>query len=502
VQDTTLTSQDSDKSSKKGYQTAFKATALFGGTQILIIIIKVLKSKLVAVWLGTAGIGLMGLFNAAVSLISSISNLGLQSSAVKEIAHVNGQNDKSKLSVIVTAIRRWVVATGLLGGLITIGLSPLLSQWYFDNTEYTLSFVFLSVVILISAVNQNHLAVLQGTRQLKKLVQANLFGVLLAFVTSVPFLYFFRNDGIVWSIILSYFSYAIVSFFYYKKLNIINVNQTFKESLILGRPAVKLGIAMAVSGIMVAAVEFIVRSFIVRNGGIDDVGLYSAGWAINGQYLGLIFTAMAKDYFPRLSQISDDNFLVKKTVNQQGEIALLILAPMIIIMLVFVELCVKILYSDSFMLAVPMIEWLLIGSLVKAGSWGISFVFVAKGDSKTFLFNEIGIKFITLPSYLLGYYLWGLLGIGYAFTFNYAVYFLWVGIVAEKKYHIHYSKTFFVLFIILFTSILVYQFADTLIHVGYIVKALFIVAICAYCLFELYKRIGLKSIFGRIKRKK
>ena len=47
---------------KEGYKTAFKATALFGGVQVVIILIQILKAKVVALWLGASGLGIMSIF--------------------------------------------------------------------------------------------------------------------------------------------------------------------------------------------------------------------------------------------------------------------------------------------------------------------------------------------------------------------------------------------------------------------------------------------------------
>ena len=99
---------NSNSNERKGYRTAFKATSLFGGVQVVTILIGILKSKLVAVWLGATGFGIMGLFNSSISLISSITNLGLQSSAVREIAAVSADNDILKFSRLIKAISRWV----------------------------------------------------------------------------------------------------------------------------------------------------------------------------------------------------------------------------------------------------------------------------------------------------------------------------------------------------------------------------------------------------------
>ncbi|EKD32418.1 MAG: Polysaccharide biosynthesis protein [uncultured bacterium] len=479
----------------EGYKNAFKATALFGGVQVFSIIFGVIKSKLVALWLGTLGYGIIGLFTTATNLIGSIVNLGLQNSAVREIASAHGQNDKELLSKTVKAINRWVLVTGIIGALLTIIFSSLISRWLFDNNAYVVSIILLSSVVLLTGIWNQQQSILQGTRNLKLLVSAGVFGSLASFLCSVPIFYFFREDGIVWAIIMTVLASTVVNYLYARKVKFIKVQQSPKESFTLGLMAVKLGLAMSITGIVVNITEFILKSYITRQGGIEDVGLYGAGWAINAQYLGLVFAAMAKDYYPRLSQKSSDNKALKAMVNEQAEIALLILSPMIIVMVVFISVFVNLLYSKEFLAATDMIKWMLIGSLMQAGSWSLSFVFLAKRDIKTFLFNELGIKFITLPAYMLGYYLFGLVGLGYAFTFNYTAYFLWVAIVAQKKYSINYTKTFWKVFFSLVAAILVFPIGEVLWHAKYPTGVFLIVIISIYCLYELNKRIELKSFF-------
>jgi O-antigen/teichoic acid export membrane protein len=479
---------------RKGYKNAFKATALFGGAQSITIIILIVKSKLVAIWLGTFGLGLMGLFSTAINLISAISNLGLQSSAVREIAYAYGKNDISIISKTVKALNRWVVAIGFIGMLVAIALSPLLSQLYFKNYGYTISFVFLSIIVLLNGIWQQQLAFLQGMRQLKQLVKASIYGAVLSFVCSVPILYVFRNDGIAWSLIITSLSSLAATYIYARKTELLKIEQSYRESYYLGKNAAKLGMAMALSGIMVSVVEFCVRGFIARNGSVSDVGLYSAGWALNGQYLGLVFNAMAKDYLPRLSQHSDNMVVIRRMVNEQGEIALLVLAPIIIVMLVFLPFFVGLVYSTEFVLATPMIKWLLIGSFIKAGAWGLSFVFLAKSDSKNFLFNEVGIMFVTLPSYLLGYHFYGLLGIGYAFTFIYAVYLLWMIIVAQRKYQISYTFVFAKIFSIFMACIICYMLSERIWGFKYWIGISSILFIYAYSFYEFNKRIPLQRL--------
>ena len=50
--------------SKQQYQQAYKATSIFGGVQVFNILIGLIRSKFLALWLGTEGYGLNGLLNA------------------------------------------------------------------------------------------------------------------------------------------------------------------------------------------------------------------------------------------------------------------------------------------------------------------------------------------------------------------------------------------------------------------------------------------------------
>lgn len=492
---------------KEGYKDAFKATSLFGGVQLITIIISIVRTKIIAILIGPAGFGLMSLFNSTILLVSSLTNMGLASSAVREIAQSYGEGDSQKVSTKVNAIRRCILITAILGLVITILLSRWLSLWTFDVDTYTYSFVFLSIVVFFTALTGGNNSVIQGFRKLRFLAQSTISGALLGLVICIPVFYFLREGGIIVFLLLMSLCTFLCSYYYYLKIRnkkLFNkVDLTLRQALKEGKGVFQLGVMMSVSAILVSLTEFIVKAYITRNGGLQDVGLYQAGWAINASYLGLVFTAMATDYYPRLSSFATDNHKVTVCVNQQAEIALLILGPLIIGMLIFLKFLISILYTDQFLGMEMMTRWLLIGSLIKACSWAISFIFLAKGAGKLYLANEVSINFITLPSYLVGYSFGGLEGIGLAFISNYTIYLIWVSIVAYKQYHFKNSLSLWcILGVLLFFSGL-FQFLP-LISNGY-VKCfssffLFVIVLC-YCFYELNKRIKIKAIFVEMKNR-
>ena len=54
-------------------------------------------------------------------------------------------------------------------------------------------------------------------------------------------------------------------------------------------------------------------------------------------YLGMIFNAMGTDYYPRLSAVSNDSKQASEIINQQAEITILILAPLLSVFFVFIN---------------------------------------------------------------------------------------------------------------------------------------------------------------------
>ena len=89
-----------DGRNKTSYRSIFKATSLFGGIQIYQILIKVIKSKFIAILLGPSGVGIQSLYTTAIETIRCLTSLGLSQSAVRDISEANSSGDEFKINEI------------------------------------------------------------------------------------------------------------------------------------------------------------------------------------------------------------------------------------------------------------------------------------------------------------------------------------------------------------------------------------------------------------------
>lgn len=488
---------------RSSYRQIMKATSIFGGVQVFNIFISIIRSKVVAVLLGPAGIGIIGLLRSTTDFIGRITNFGLSTSAVKNVAAANTSEDYNKVAVVVSVLRRLVWITGTLGTLVTILLAPFLSELTFGNKEYTFAFIWISITLLLSQISSGQLVILQGLRKLKYLAKADLAGTTFALLISVPIYYAWGIQGIVPAIILSAFVTVIFTWRFASKVKIerikINKEILFSE----GSDMLRLGFILSLSSLIEVGASYIVRIYISHKGSVEQVGLYNAGFAIINTYVGMVFSAMATDYFPRLSGFAHDIGKSKHIINQQAEIALLILAPILTVFLTFINWVIILFYSTKFVAVDSMIHWAVLGIFFKATSWPIAYIIVAKGDSKLFFYNELIANLYMLFLNIIGYQLGGLEGLGISFLLGYLIYLVQIYILARNKYKFSFEKAIYKIFTIQFILGIVCFASNRLLNptYSYFLGSLIILLSSYYSFRELNKRLSLVTLINeRLKR--
>jgi O-antigen/teichoic acid export membrane protein len=488
---------------QSSYRQILKATSIFGGVQIFQIIVQILRSKSIAILLGPAGMGIAGLLNSSISLVTGLTNFGLGSSAVKDIANAHGSSDVLRISTISVVLRRLILITGLFGSLVTIIFSSWISEFTFGNRDFTIPFIWISVSVFFTQVSSGQVVLLQGMRKLEFLAKANLFGSFLGLFITIPIYYKYGTNGIVPSIIVSSIITLLFSWNYTRKLEIKPSYVTFRQTFSEGKSMLVFGLVISITTLFSTVVSYLVRVVINRSGGLADVGLYTAGFSIVTIYLGMIFNSMGTDYYPRLSEVSNDSIRTKEVINQQAEITILILAPLLIIFFVFIRLGVIILYSKSFLAITDMMLWAALGMFFKASTWPMGFLFLAKGESKVYFLNELTSNIYNLLLSILGYKLFGLTGLGLAFFGSYLLTLIQVILIMKIKHDFFFSKKFITIFLYQFTIALI-----TLLLVLFVTSSVnYFLGLLLVCLSlwvsykELDKRIGLKNLIKSIKVK-
>lgn len=488
---------------QSSYRQIMKATSIFGGVQVFQIIIQVIRSKFVALLLGPEGMGINGLFYSTTNLISGLTNFGLVTSSVKNISEANTSEDQGRISMVISVLRKLVWITGTLGTILTLVFSPLLSELTFGNRNYTLAFAIISITLLFNQLTNGQMALLQGLRKLQYLAKANLAGSSIGLIIVIPLYYRFGIDAIVPAIIITSILSLALSFYFSKKVKIQSVKASREMTFAEGKSMLSMGFMISLAGLITLGSSYVIRIYISNTGGIDQVGLYNAGFVLIESYVGLIFTAMSADYYPRLSAVNDNNEKTRDIVTQQAITAMLILAPIVVLFIVFVPEIIAILYSSKFALINLMVRTAIIGMIFRAASWSMGFILFAKGDSSLLMKTSVGFNMVFLINNILGYQLFGLNGLGISFTVNFIIHFIALIIITKYKYGFTFKPEFSKIFISCLFLCLI-AFSLTIINskiVFYILGSFMVILSSLHSVNELNKRINLLEILSNFRRK-
>ena len=492
------------KAQRTSYRDMFKATSLFGGVQVFNILIAVIRTKFVAVFLGTSGIGILSLLQSVLSLLENITQMGLSVSAVRDISVASGTGDHHTVSRTITVFRHLIWFTGILGTLSMIVLSHWLSIWTFGNTDFTYVFVWLSGTLFLAAISSGQITLLHGLQKLREMAKATVWGSAMGLAISMPFYYWLGQKGIVPTLIISSVMGLMISWLFSRKIQFQKIKVSWREAFREGKDMARLGILMTMSSFTNMFASYMVNVFIARNGGLADVGLFQAGWNITNKYVGLVFTAMVTDYFPRLSKVHDDVKKIREVLNQQAELALLILGPILIILLSTTPFVIHLLYTKQFLPVVSFIQWVIFGLLFSVGSWSLGFIFMAKGDSKLYFKKELFSSIVIVVSNILGYYLGGLEGLGISYTVGNTIIFFFVSWLCFYKYKIVLGFEFRKILIIelvlcLIAFFIAYKFGFPY---AYFSGGILLIIISGFSLFELNKRMNImETLVNRFLKK-
>ena len=401
-------------------RTIVKAMGVFGSIQVFNILCSVIRTKLVALWIGPAGMGLFAIFNSAVDMIVNISNLGMRTSATRSISMASDNPDKLKR--VAVAARRWAMLMGVIGAIVIAMASPWLSEMSFGDRSHVWGYVLLSLAVLANSFTLGEQAVLQGTSMLKKLAQASFYGALSGLILSIPLYYFLGERSIVPSILCYSLSVLIFSYFIRKKgFGLQGVTLTLKDAANIGKDFLKLGIFITLTDVVSQTSNYIFISYLNNVADTETVGYYQAGYTLIARYSGLILSALCVEYFPRLSKVAHSNMKLKVFVSQEISIALMVLTPVIVAFILFSRLIITILYTDDFFVIENYITIGIIGMVFRVFSWCMSYVVLAKGRGKMFFIIEVLDIFVFLGAYIAAYHWFGIDGFGGAFILWYFI---------------------------------------------------------------------------------
>lgn len=481
----------------KGYKTSAKGIALFGGLQIYKILLSVIRTKCSAIFLGPSGFGIYSLITSTLTSIELVTNCGLGTSAVKDIAYV--QNDMKKVSRVYLILNRLVWITGLVATLFCIFGAKYLSISAFGNSDYTTAFVFAAITLLINQLITGQGALLTGLRKYKFIARLNIWSNTLGLIVTIMLYWLGGVKAIVPVIVSTALLNLLFSFYYAKQILLPKVLLSLRETWQEGKEMLKTGILISLGSSVSSLAGYAIRIFISQISGIFMVGLFTASFSLVNTYLGMVVSAIDKDYYPRLCSVESDLASFNKTINQQIEMLVLLLSPIIVVFVIFSPTVISAFYSEKFQSASSFMVLVALAMTLFVPAKTISMAFLAKGNSKGYFLNQFTFVAYTLVLNMIGFYYGDLFGLGLSYLGAYMFYLFQTFLTCHYYYQFSFEKQIIMkmsLFLTLLVSACVLSFYATSL-IRYTVGTVLVVATLLIAFIDLNSKLDIIRYFRK-----
>lgn len=409
-----------------------RAMGVFSGVRIVGILCSLVRNKLIASLIGPAGMGLVILYNSIVDLIAQTTRLSFDQSAQRDIS----QASAAAAATTIAVVRRWTVWLGLSGSVIMCALSPLLSWWTFDTMGRWPVFCLLAVVPFCLTYNASVLAQNQGLKRFKALASSSLAGAFAGLAAAVPLIIWLRIDSIAWVIVAYGLSSWLGAYLFRPRVERVHLDR--QEIISRGGSFLKLGAQITLAWFAAQLCAYLFVLYLNAYASTDVLGIYQSGFTLMNSYIGIVFTALFVEYYPRLSAIAHSPRRLALAASHEARLTLMLLTPALCLLVILAAPVIRLIYSSDFLPVIPYIVISCSGVVFRVLSWCLAYVILARGDGRAYLKIEILSSVVGLAANIVGYNLGEFMGLGIAYTLWYAIYTVLVAVVC-RRYGVSYD---------------------------------------------------------------
>lgn len=386
---------------------------------MILTIIGLARNKVLAVLLGPAGVGLAGLYFSLITVLGTLTGLGVGYSGVRQIAEANRSGEKIRVAQIAIVIGRVLAISNIIGALILCLFSRQISQATFGDTKHAFGVAEMSLVLVFTGISGGQMAILQGLQRIKDLITCAILGSLVGSLVSVIVIFFLRERGVAWFLVINAVFAFLSSWWFSRQIKLVSTTVSLGSAIQEAKALFGLGIGLMSAVLLTSAVAYFTRMIVIRTLGLTATGQYQAAYMLSAYYVGFILNAISLDFYPKLSGVSKNNREANRLMNDQIEIGLLLAIPGLTATLVLAPWVLRFCYTGAFVAATAIVQWAVIGVFFSMISWPLRHLQMAKGLGSLLIITET--VFAALQIFLNWVCItkWGLQGAGIAYMLSF-----------------------------------------------------------------------------------
>lgn len=392
--------------------------------------------KVVALWLGPAGVGLYSQLRQITQAATVAATFGGTNTVVQGLSEWEDEADRRRFRATASHL---IGGSGGIVSLLVLIFAPGLTRFFLSSDAPGLiaSIRWLSVAVLLSVGATYLMAVLNGYRAYRCLAAAQIAGPLglamaiaMAYVLQINY----RPEMLAWLFVLCFgLSYLVGLWMALHLLRAVPAISPGRLTLAETRAFVKFALSSLLAALSTTVALLLIRSWMIESRGLAFAGLFDAGWTLTFNYTTLFLTACSTIYLPLLTRSTEP-------VKQKAcmlKMAYLVLSGGTLVcylMVMFKTPLLRLLYSREFDASGDLLAILAVAIILRGVSWVYGTLMIATRSSRILLLSELFLNtsLVVLVWWCLRYCP-TLEALGWAFVTVHFLYLVFVVEYARKK---------------------------------------------------------------------
>lgn len=355
------------------------------------MLLVVARAKILAVFLGPGGIGLLAQLNSFDTLVSTLVSIGIGYGITNLISRAQGKDAHLASEADIIRTGEWLLLLAYAPiSLISIVGSRYLAIALLKEEKLAHLFLILAAGFLFQFFAFFFESIMQGYKAIKEIALARVTSSVLGFVAVVPLAWFLGIDGAVIGIV-AWFLFRFLMFYFFGIRSGINWLALWSRGKFHIRKAgimFKFGSTAFLTNALNALVLLFIRTQIVHHLGSAANGIYQVVWAVSSQYLILVPHSLWAYAYPRITEIVTDEKKVRSELNQTLRLGLLLITPVIFGILSMRDFMIRLLYTPEFLLASKLLLIQIWGDLLRLIVWWMELPLYAAGKLRRVVIIE------------------------------------------------------------------------------------------------------------------
>lgn len=398
-------------------------TSVLNGVAVLIKTATMfILNKILAVYVGPAGYAAIGQFQNFIQMITTFAGSAINTAVIKYTAEYHEEEDKQR--EIWKTAGSIILFFSLIFSLLVLIFQKQLSIYIFHTDLYQSVFVWFAAFLTFFTFNAFFLAILNGKKEILKLVIANIVGSIFSLViTSFLAIKYSLYGALVALSIYQSLAFLITLFLCYKSDWFKFAYLFGKIDIVVAKKFAAFALMALVSAICVPVSQMVIRAYLTHEYGLTYAGYWEAMIRLSAAYLMLVTTTLGVYYLPRLSEL----FSVKE-IKKEVYLGYKFIFPLAVfggLAVYFLrDWVITLLFTKTFLPMRDLFFWQMIGDSLKIGSWILAYLMLSKAMTKLFIVTEITFAITSIFLTYICTQTFGFEGVSIAHLINYGMYWI------------------------------------------------------------------------------